>query len=110
MSAVVKLSSAMPGDPSTNGVDVLAPALAREGLRMEPGQLRVALVWFDTKGVATDTDSGSHVPIIRIRRFEPLGTVDEVAPAIRDAVQAAVEARTGRKPIPFGLVEVEDED
>jgi len=108
MSAVVKLSAKMPGDPETNGVDSLADTLVREA---EDGDtpLRVAVVWFDVSKVTLDTDSGEYVPTIRVRRVEPVGLLGDVDPGIRDAVQAAVEKRTGRKPIPFSIVEV-DED
>lgn len=103
MSAVVRLASKMPGDPETNGVDALRPDLLGT-----PDELRVALVWFDVAKVTIDTDTDEHVPTIRVRRIEPLGTIEDVDPVVRDAVQTAVEKRTGRKPIPFGLVEVEE--
>lgn len=103
MSAQVKLSGKLPGDPDTNGVDLL-----RADLVEEPDTLRIALVWIDVQKITIDTDTDEHVPTIRVRRIEPLGDVDAVSPAIRDAVQAAVQARTGRAPIPFGLVEVDE--
>ncbi len=103
MSAAVRLSSKMPGDPETNGVDSL-----RTRLVDEPEDLRVALVWFDVARVTIDTDTDEHVPTIRIRRIEPLGTIEDVDPVVREVVQDAVAARTGRRPIPFGIVEAED--
>jgi len=103
MSAVVKLSSKMPGDPETNGIDSL-----RADLVDEPDEMRIALVWIDVQKVTIDTDTDEHVPTIRLRRIEPLGSIGEVAPVIRDAVQAAVQKRTGRAPIPFEIVTVDE--
>lgn len=107
MSAVVKLAAKMPGDPEVNGVDSLAPALVAEGLgEAKDKKLRVGLIWFDVAKVTTDGDSHDQVPTIRVRRIEPVGVVGDVDPAIVAAVEAAVERRTGRKAIPFGIVEV----
>lgn len=108
MSAVVKLAAKMPGDPETNGVDALATTLVDEAEEGN-GNLRVAIVWFDTSKVTLDTDSGTYVPTIRIRRIEPVGIVGDVDPSIVAAVEAAVERRTGRKAIPFGMVEVAED-
>lgn len=101
MSAAVKLSSKMPGDFETNGIDAQAGHLVDE-----PDELRIAVIWYDTQKVTIDTDSGDHVPTIRVRRIEPLGTADAVSSAIRDAVQEAVGKRTGRTPIPFDIGEI----
>lgn len=102
MSALVKLSPKLPGDYETNGVDQIAADLVDE-----PAAVRIGIVWFDTARVIVDTDSDDHIPVVRIRRIEPLGLVEEASAAVRDAVQAAVQKRTGRTPIPFGLVEVD---
>lgn len=104
MSAVVKLSSALPGDYETNGVDALQGDLVDE-----PKILRCAFVWFDVKDIKIDVDSGEQVPVIRVRRIEPLGMADDVTKAIRAEVEKAMEARTGRTPIPWDIVEVTEE-
>ena len=101
MSAAVKLSTKMPGDFETNGVDAIAGRLVDD-----PDTIRIAVVWFDVQKTVIDTDSGDHVPTIRVRRIEPLGDADQVSAAIRDAVQSAVKERTGRTPIPFESGEV----
>lgn len=106
MSASVKLSTSMPGDPATNGIDALAPILVQEGLGEIDEQLRVVIAWVDVQKVTTNSDTGDHVPTIRVRRIEPVGVVGDVDPSIVAAVEAAVERRTGRKAIPFGIVEV----
>lgn len=106
MSAAVKLSSKMPGDFETNGIDQHAGTLVDRGLGTEDNTLMVAVVWLDTASVQIDADSGDHVPTIRVRRIEPLGDVDAVSATIRDLVQEAVAKRTGRTPIPFDVGEI----
>lgn len=104
MSAVVKLSPKMPGDAETNGLDSTAELLIDE-----PKTIRCGVVWYDTHHVTIDTDSGEHIPTVRIRRFEPLGESDAVSQAIRDAVGLAMEERTGRTPLDFDIVTVTEE-
>ena len=104
MSAIVKLGSKMPGDFETNGLDQQAPDLIED-----PKALRIGVVWYDCAKVTVDTDTGSEIPTIRVRRFEPLGEADEVSQAIRDAVATAMEDRTGRTPLPFDIVTVTEE-
>jgi len=101
MSAVVKLAAMLPGDFETNGIDQHVGRLLEH-----PDRLMVAVVWLDTKSVRIDTDSGDHIPTVRVRRIEPLGDVDKVSPKIRELVQAAVQERTGRTPIPFDVGEI----
>lgn len=101
MSAVVKLASGMPGDFEMNGVDAMNAELVDD-----PKTLRMAVVWFDVKEVKVDTDSGDHVPTIRVRRIEPLGNADAVTTTVKEEVAKAIEARTGRTPVPFDIVEV----
>lgn len=103
MSAVVKLSSKMPGDAETNGLDAQSTALI-----LDPKQLRCAVVWYDTQRVVHDTDSGADVPTIRLRRFEPIGDAGDVPQTVQDAVAVAMEERTGRTPLPFSTVTVDE--
>lgn len=100
MSAVVKLSSKMPGDAEINGVDAQA-----EALRLDPEAIRVAVLYYDVQKVTFDVDSHEEVPTIRVRRIEPLGVLADVPQSVRDAVATAEEKRTGRSPIPFEIVE-----
>lgn len=101
MSAVVKLSSKMPGDAEINGVDAM-----RDDLIADPEVIRVAVVYFDVQKITHDTDTSTDVPTIRVRRIEPLGDIDAVDKGVRSAVAKAEEARTGRSAIPFEIVEV----
>lgn len=104
MSALVKLSSKLPGDVETNGIDQHA-----QDLIDDPKAVRIAVVWFDTQKVTTDTDTGDEIPTVRIRRFEPLGIADDVSKSIRAEVQKAIEARTGRTPLPFDVIDVDEQ-
>lgn len=104
MSAVVKLSTKLPGDAETNGLDAQAPRLIEH-----PDELLCAVVWIDAQKITEDTDAGTRVPTARIRRIEPIGDVNDVPAAVRDVVQAAVQKRTGRTPIPFEDAEVGDD-
>lgn len=101
MSAVVTLSSKLPGDGEINGLDAQA-----KWLEDNPDELLVAIVFLDTQKLTIDTDSGDHVPTVRIRRIEPIGTVADVPKSVRQVMGAAEEKRTGRKAIPFEIVEV----
>lgn len=105
MSAFVSLSSKLPGDVETNGVDHIADQLIKD-----PARIRYAIVWFDVAKTTEVTDTGEIVPTMRVRRIEPLGHADAVQPVIAEIVEEAVRARTGRAPIPFGIVEPTDDD
>jgi len=104
MSAVVKISSKLPGDAETNGLDSTVDDLVGD-----PSSLRVAVLWYDVHHVTVDTDSGNHIPTIRLRRFEPIGDPSTVAPGVREAVAKAMEERTGHSPLPFEIVTVTEE-
>lgn len=96
MSALVKLSSALPGDVDTNGVDDLADELVED-----PATIRAAIVLYDVSKIVDNTDDGTRVPYLRVRRIESLGIASEVESTITDLVQKITEERTGRKPLPF---------
>jgi hypothetical protein len=105
MSAVVKLSSKLPGETEINGVDAMVDLLTKD-----PETLRVGVVVFDVSKVEHDTDTGDDIPTIRLRRLEPLSNVDNMDPQLRALVDAAAEQRTGKKALPFEQVEVLDAD
>lgn len=104
MSDRVKLSSKLEGNEETNGLDAIAGKLVED-----PATIRVALVWLDVPQVVVNTDSGAHVPTVRVRRIEPLGDVDDVSAAVRKLAADAHEARTGRTPLPFDVIDYKDE-
>lgn len=102
MSAAVKLGSKLPGETEINGVDAIAPDLVDD-----PAAIRLGIVYFDVQTVLEDTDTGDHVPTIRIRRFEPISRVEDAPPSLKKLVGDAFQARTGRKPIPFEIATAE---
>lgn len=101
MSAIVKLSSKLPGDPEINGLDAWADWLCKANT--EP---LIAVVYIDSAKTTKDLDNGTEVPTARIRRIEPLGVVGDVSDAIRAAVATAEQERTGRTPLPFETLTV----
>ncbi len=101
MSAVVKLSAALPGDEETNGLDGIASDLVEQ-----PHRIQVALVWLDVPKITDNTETGDRVPTVRVRRVEPLGTVEEIPDEIRKLAARAHESRTGRTPLPFDEVDL----
>ena len=101
MSATVKLSPKLPGDPEINGLDAFADHLLNPDHEM-----LVCVVYVDAAKSTKDYDTGTEVPLARIRRIEPLGVIGQVSDTVRDAVAAAEEERTGRKPLPFETVDV----
>jgi hypothetical protein len=104
VSAIVKLGAALPGDYEVNGLDQQV-----DWLLDHPKDLLLAVVWLDVQKVVVDTDSGAHVPTVRVRRIEPLGEVGVASDAVVKLVGDAFEARTGRKPIPMDIAEVTEE-
>jgi hypothetical protein len=100
MSAIVQLSSKLPGDEDFNGVDAIALDLLKD-----PDTIRVGVVFYDVSKITRQVDAGTDVPTIRVRKIEPISTVSDVPDAIRALVDAAIEQRTGRKPLPLDQVE-----
>lgn len=103
MSKKVKLASALPGDEMTNGLDAL-----RDDLVKRPGQVRCAFIWYDVREqkVITANPDG-NVPMIEIRRFEPVGDQDKVPADIKLAILQLAEERRGMTPLPFDKLEQE---
>lgn len=103
MSATVKLSAILAGNDEFNGLDSEA-----ERLLDEPTKLRVGLVVYDVRNVIEDIDADTRVPVVRIRKFEPLGTVGEVPDAITMQIAAAHERRTGRIALPLNVLDARE--
>lgn len=100
MSEQVKLSSKLAKDDEFNGLDQLA-----DDMIANPHQVRVAIVYFDTVKVVTNTDEDQETPYARIRRFEPIGNVEQIPDDLQKMIQQAVADRTGKTPLPFGQVD-----
>lgn len=102
MSAKVRLSSKLPGEPEINGLDELSATLAED-----PHQIICALVFLDVPKVTIDTETDAEIPTVRIRSIEPLGVVDKVPAAVREEYQRVKELRLGREPLPFGALDAD---
>lgn len=100
MSAIVQLSSKLPGDEDFNGVDSIALDLLDD-----PDTIRCAVVFYDVSKITRQVDAGTDVPTIRVRKFEPIADVAHVPAELRKIVDDAIETRTGRKPLPLDQVE-----
>lgn len=97
----MKLSSKLPGDPEINGLDAYA-----DHLLDNPDELLVCIAYFDSPKELVDHEADTRVPVARIRRIEPLGVMSDVPKSVRDVMAKAEEERTGRKAIPFEIVDV----
>lgn len=105
MSKSIRLAAALPGESETNGLDRLAEALVKD----PEGQTITAIVTFDVKDVRFAVKEGIHVPTIQVRRAE--GWLTEDTPKeVREALIAAGEARLNKAPLPFGVLEGDDNE
>lgn len=100
MSAAVKLSSKLAGDDEFNGLDATVDELLEE-----PTKLRVAVVVYDVRNIVENIDDDTRIPVVRLRKFEPLGPVGEVPDAITMQIAAAHERRTGRTALPLDVLD-----
>ena len=98
MSATVRLSSKLPADPETNGLDAFADDLH------DPETPVCVIAWVVPSKITEDLATGARVPTVEVRRIEPIGFPDEVPQAVRDLAAELYEARTGRNPLPFEAV------
>ena len=90
--------------PTRRGI--VAALATLDELLDDPEALLVVIAYLDVRNIVENIDEGTRVPVVRVRRIEPLGSLDEVPKSVRDAMAKAEEARTGRKAIPFEIVEV----
>lgn len=96
MSAVVKLSSALPGNEEINGLDSHAKKFIET-----PERLHLALVWLDVKEIRDMTDTGERIPVLRVRRAELVGDAHDAPQELRDLALRLYEERTGKTPLPI---------
>lgn len=104
MSNVVKLGSSLPADINLNGLDAQVQSLISE-----PQVVRAAIVTYTVEKIIRTPKDGIEVPTIQLRRFEPVGTEDDLAEAVTEALLSAAGNRTGRDPLPLDTVEFVDE-
>ena len=109
MSATIKLSSRLPGDPEINGLDDLYDELLQD-----PSQVVCAITWIKVKDIRRviehDPDSPPEIPTVAIARIEPIDVVGRVPAEITSLAAQLYERRTGKNPLPFDqLVPTGDE-
>lgn len=102
MSDSVKLSAKLSKDDETNGLDHLAGELINN-----PDQVIAAIVWLDVSKVTHDVDKSTDVPTVRVRRIEPFGPIAKVPADVIKMAAELQEARTGKKALPFDVLEVD---
>ena len=96
MSNTIRLSSKLPGDPETNGLD------ARRDHFIHDGETPIACIaWVVATKVTRDLATGEEVPTVEVRRIEPIGSPSAVPQMIQDLAAELYEKRTGRDPLPF---------
>lgn len=100
MSALIALSSKLPGDKEVNGLDSLHDAIVEN-----PNQVVCAFVWLDVPKITVDTEQEdprkAQRPTVRVRKIEPFGAVDKVPAEVIDLMTRLAEARLGHVPLPF---------
>jgi hypothetical protein len=101
--ADVKRNAVLPKGEE-NGLAAIAPELAAEAAHRRPKRLRAAIVIFDARRLATDSDTGEEVVTVRFRRVEPL--LGEDLGAAEKLLRRALESRSGQTTLPL---ELEDE-
>ena len=97
MSATVKLSSKLPGDPEINGLDAFSDY-------HDPETPICVIAWVVPAKITEDLATGARVPTMEIRRIEPIGTPAKVPQVIQDLAAELYEKRTNRNPLPFSAL------
>lgn len=101
MSAVVKLQAALPADVDMNGLDSTVAALLKE-----PEKLQAAVVFYNVSKITVTPETGTEIPTIIPRRFEPIGEASKIGEAVLEVMMAAAAKRTGKEPLPIDTVQV----
>ena len=101
--ADVKRNAVLPKGEE-NGLAAIAPELTAEAAHRRPKRLRAAIVIFDARRLAIDSDTGEEVVTVRFRRVEPL--LGEDLGAAEKLLRRALESRSGQTTLPL---ELEDE-
>jgi hypothetical protein len=84
-----------------NGLASIAGALVEEGAHRAPKRLRAAIVIFDARRVAIDSDSGEELVTVRFRRVEVLLASD--LGQAEKLIRRALEARSDLTTLPLDL-------
>ena len=84
-----------------NGLASIAGELVAEGEGLVPKRMRAALVIFDTKRVAVDSDTLDKIATVRMRRIEVLLPSD--LPTAEKLIRRALEFRSGQTTLDLDL-------
>lgn len=95
MSASVKLSAKLPGDPEINGLDSIVEQLH------DPDHVIAVIAWIVPTKITEDLATGARIPTVELRRIEPIGPADTVPPVVTELAAELYAQRTGRDPLPF---------
>lgn len=98
MSATVKLSSKLPGDPEVNGLDSLHDRLIVDETPV------LCLAWIKPTRVVLDLATEARVPTVELARIEPIASIEAVSAEIVELAAELYEERTGRNPLPIGAL------
>lgn len=101
MSAVVKVAGKMPADDDLNGLDATVSQLLGN-----PEKLQAAVVFYNVGKITTTPETGTEIPTVVLRRFEPIGEAGKLGDAVIEVMMSAAKKRTGKEPLPFDTVEV----
>lgn len=85
--------------------DATIPGHIMLPLRPEEEITLVAITWITPHEVRKVIATGEEVPIVEIRRIEPIGTPDQVSQVIIDLATRLHEQRTGRAALPIEALE-----
>ena len=96
MSAVIKLSTKLPGDPEINGLDAL-----HDQLIDDPKQVVCALVWLVPSSIREVIETGDQILTVEARRIEPISTIEKTPADVQALAARLYEERTGQNPLPF---------
>lgn len=101
MSAVVKLQAKLPADVDMNGLDATVSQLLAD-----PEKLQAAVIFYNVSKITVTPETGTEIPTIVPRRFEPIGEAGKIGEAVTEVMMQAAAKRTGREPLPIDTVEV----
>lgn len=95
MSATIRLSGKLPGDPEINGLDSQHERLVRDDTAL------LCLAWVKPTKTVVDRATGDQIPTVELARIEPIGSVTSVSSEIITLAAELYERRTGRSALPI---------
>lgn len=96
MSALIKLSSKLPGDVETNGLEDLY-----QQMLADPKKVICAIAWIVPTQIAKKTETGEEIITVEMRRVEPISIVEKTPAEVQALAAKLYEDRTGMNPLPF---------